>query len=186
MNVLLQKKTSKISSELFSQNSKRDESTSRSTELKEQKLRQIQMKVCLKMLERDFELLERKLTFSNLFYGQNLFSHEEDELLCLEHTIELAFQKEKNEFAIVHFEHLLEAATQLALFKGQSPNKEFCNSKVKARYLVKLIFASSEFKNELEGLKYFLRELTNYFPNLDMPWASKFLKEASKENWMYL
>jgi|GEM_PF-3774413 len=158
-----------------------------SEELGEIKWRQSNIDMCRQMLRKDFELLKIQNSFCQIFNDVEFFSKANDDVASIEHAIQIAYERPKEEFIGQHFEHLLECGLQLAFtcYSDKSVNAPI-DIERKSRILANLYFESSTFENEFQGFKYFLKRFIQEFPDLDMPWVRTFLSKATTKNWSLL
>lgn len=156
-------------------------------ELEQIKWRQTQIEMCRQMLRKDFELLKIQNCFYQVFNEVDFFSKPNDDVASIEHVIQIAHGKVKEEFIGPYFDYLLECGLQLA-FSCYSSSGSDSNSLIeeKSRKLTNLIFQSSTFEDSYTGLKYFLEEFMKSYPEIEIPQAKSFMRDANKSNWWYL
>lgn len=145
-------------------------------ELQEIKLKLAQKRMCQEMLRKDFELLQIQESFCQIFGDAELFSQPNDDLLSIEHAIQIAYQKAREDFVGNQFEVLYECGCQLAFSKDLGTAEE------KANFFTTLIFQASTFIEGAEGINFFLKEFIDAYPEIDMTWALPILDDLKKNN----
>lgn len=153
-------------------------------ELNEIKWRKDKINICRQMIRKDFELLKIQNSFCQIFNNAEFFSQANDDVASIEHTILLAYGRAKENFLETHLEHLIECGLQLG-FTCYSTKKNNSANEIekRARLFTNIVFQSATFQDDYQGHKYFLKNFMKEFPELDMPWAKKYLNKVTKENW---
>lgn len=149
-------------------------------ELEEVKSKLFEVKMCEEMLRKDFELLRIHNIFSLIFSDVDFFSKPNDDLISIEHTIQISHKKAKDDFHRDYFNHMYECGCQLAFTNGVGTAEE------KAKFLASLMFQASTFIKDFEGISFFLMEFMKSYPQIELPWAKIFLSEATADNWTSL
>ena len=123
--------------------------------------------MCKDMVRKDFEILRIQDALYNIFSNTEFYSKYDDELLSVQHSVELASgyiisKKEINPFYNV----VSEAATALAFSPKETMSNCLESILKKTNILIEIIFNSSEQESEVDAQREFINAFKKNFPKI--------------------